>query len=223
MRTLQGIFGRSPFEPLVEHTRKVHECVAMVRPVAEAVLARDMDRLMALQHEMSKTEYEADRLKDRVRQSLPSRYFLPVSREDVAKYLADVDRIADDAEDFVIIATFRPITLPEELHSDFLTLVDRVVQVSECLLGVGEHVSQLQKEAFIGPEADDVLAKIQEVCHMEWECDKLNRKLARHYYRLPGMDAVDVMLLDKLSSALSRIADHAENVGKSLRLMISRR
>ena len=31
------------------------------------------------------------------------------------------------------------------------------------------------------------------------------------------------MILDKLSSALSGIADHAENVGKNLRLMISRR
>ena len=32
------LFGRSPFGPLVEHARKVHECVALVHPLAEAVL-----------------------------------------------------------------------------------------------------------------------------------------------------------------------------------------
>ena len=29
MRSLNGLFGRSPFEPLIEHARKVHECVAL--------------------------------------------------------------------------------------------------------------------------------------------------------------------------------------------------
>ena len=64
MWNLSVLFGRSPFESLVGHARKVHECVALVRPVAEAILASDEQRLADLQHEMSKTEYEADQLKD---------------------------------------------------------------------------------------------------------------------------------------------------------------
>ena len=223
MRSLMMLFGSSPFEPLVEHAKKVHQCVALVRPIAEAVLTGDMQRLRELQHEMSKTEYEADLIKDAVRSKLPRRYFLPVDREDLAEFLRQMDRVADDAEDFAVVATFRPLNLPPELHQEFRDLVDKVVQVSEALLDVAEHLGQLQKEAFSGPEAQEVMDKIQQVCHMEWESDKLSRKLARHYYNTPGMDPVAIMLLEKLCRALTSIADHAENVGKSLRLMILRK
>lgn len=223
MRDLGSIFGKSPFQPLAEHARKVHECVRLVRPIAEAILAGDAARLGELQHQMSKTEFEADQLKDRCRETLPTRYFLPVNREDVANFLRQMDRIADDAEDFAVVATLRTISLPKELHADFLALVDKVVQVSESLLDLAEHLAQLQREAFEGHEAGDVLLKIQQVCQMEWESDKLSRKLARKYYAQPDADAITVILLEKLSGHLRGIADHAENVGKNLRLMIMRR
>jgi len=223
MAGIASIFGRSPFEPLVEHARKVHDCVALVRPVAEAILAGDQERLAELQHEMSRTEYEADQLKDRVRHSLPHRYFLPVKREDVARFLSQMDKIADDAEDFAIVATFRPIPMPREVHADFLALVDKVLLVSESLLEVAENLAQLQKEAFVGHDADDVLAKIREVCHMEWEADKLSRRFARRLYGLADIDAITLFLVDKLTHSLSRLADHAENVGKNMRLMIRRK
>ncbi|HUT01556.1 MAG TPA: TIGR00153 family protein [Phycisphaerae bacterium] len=218
-----SIFGRSPFGPLAEHARKVHECVSMIPPVAEAILAGDTEKISHLQHEISKTEYEADLLKDQVRQNLPKRYFLPVRREEVAGFLSEMDKIADAAEDFAVTATLRKLDLPEELHREFLDLVAKVLQVSESLLSVAEHLAELQKECFVGAEADDVLAKIQQICHMEWESDKLNRRIARHAYGMLDLDPVKLMLLERLCRALSRLADHAENVGKNLRLMITRK
>lgn len=223
MLSLAQLFGQSPFEPLVEHARKVHDCVALIRPVAQAILACDMSRLGELQHEMSKTEFEADQLKDDVRQRLPKRYYLPVDRGDVARFLAQMDKIADAAEDFAVIATLRPLGLPQELHEDFLALVNKVVEVSDCLLGLAEHLAELQKEAFVGGQAEEVLVKIRQVCHMEWESDKLSRKLARRAYAMLDLDPVTLLLLEKLSHALAKLADHAENVGKSLRLMIGRK
>ncbi|HUU59696.1 MAG TPA: TIGR00153 family protein [Phycisphaerae bacterium] len=223
MRNISGLFGRSPFHPIVAHARKVHECVQLVRPIAESVLQREKGRLMELQHQMSKTEYEADLLKDRIRQALPHRYFLPVSREDVLRLVRALDRIADAAEDFAVVATLRVIELPEDLHQDFLALVDKVVGVSESLLDVTEHLAELQKEAFVGVEVEDVLAKIRGVCEMEWESDKLSRRFARRYYAVPDLDVVAIMILDKLCGRLNEIADHAENVGKALILMISRK
>ena len=223
MAGLLDVFGKSPFEPLVEHARKVHQCVAMVRPIGEAVLAGDMARLNDLQFQMSKMEYEADQLKDKIRENLPSRYFLPVDREDMARFLAQMDRIADDAQDFAIVATFRKIELPKEYHAEFMALVDKVVQVSETLLGLAERLAVLQKESFAGPDADRVLEKIRDVAHMEWETDKLSRKLARHYYGALNIDCVTILLVDKLCRSLGGIANHAENVGKNLRLMIVRK
>ena len=221
MRNLSRLFGRSPFEPLVDHAKTVHKCVMLIRPIAEAILSGDQDKLNELQHEMSKTEYEADLLKDRVRQRLPKRYFLPVNREDIARFLGQMDKIADDAEDFAIVATFRPLTLPEDMHQPFRELVEKVLQVSESLLGVAERLAELQKEAFVGAEAEDVLERIAQVVHMEWESDKLSRRFARIFYGRDDLDPITIMICEKLSRALSGIADHAENVGKNLRLMIA--
>ena len=122
MFNLGRLFGRSPFGPLVEHARKVHQCVGLIHPVAEAVIARDTERLAELQHEMSRTEHEADRLKDAVRQNLPQRYFLPVNRGDMARYLTAMDKIADGAEDFAVAATLGELTMSDKLQEDFMAL-----------------------------------------------------------------------------------------------------
>ena len=218
-----GIVGKSPFLPMVEHAKKVHECVLKVRPVADAVLAGKIEELTELQHQMSKTEFEADQIKDLIRQSLPTRFFLAVNRDDMTNFLTQMDRIADDAEDFAVVATFRKLAIPAELHADFLAFVDKVVEVSSALLEVSEHLAQLQKQAFVGPEAEEVLLKIQQIAHMEWESDKLSRKFARRYYSENWADPVTIILLDKMCRALAGIADHAENVAKNLRLMILRK
>ena len=61
---------------------------------------------------------------------------------------------------------------------------------------------------------------IEQVCRMEWESDLISREFARRYYALEGLDPINLILLEKLCHALTRIADHAENVGKNLRLVI---
>jgi predicted phosphate transport protein (TIGR00153 family) len=223
MRNLSNLFGESPFPHLVEHVRKIHQCVKLIRPIADAIIAGDTERLRALQDDMSRTEYEADLLKDSIRQNLPKRFYLPVNRDDILGFVRQLDRMADDAEDFAVVSTFRKLELQGELRGEFLALVDKVVEVSETLLDVAEDLAQLQQESFEGPDAERVLTKIQQVCHMEWESDKLSRRCARRYYSAADMDAVTIILLEKLCKALTGIADHAENVGKNLRLMIIRR
>jgi predicted phosphate transport protein (TIGR00153 family) len=223
MQSINQLFGESPFTHMVDHVRKIHQCVKLIRPIAESIVAGETEKLRSLQDDMSRTEYEADLLKDEIRKNLPRRFFLPVNRDDILSFVRQLDRMADDAEDFAVVSTFRKLDIPADLQPDFMALVDKVVQVSEMLLDVAEDLSKLQKESFEGPEAEQVLAKIQQVCHMEWESDKLSRRCARHYYSAAGMDAVTIILLEKLCKALTGIADHAENVGKNLRLMIIRR
>ncbi|NLB60695.1 MAG: TIGR00153 family protein [Lentisphaerae bacterium] len=223
MQTLSSLFGKSPFEHIVAHARKIHECVLLINPIAEQIIMGDLNRLRELQHQMSKTEYEADLLKDQMRMNLPTRFFLPVRRTDIMDLVRQLDRIGDSAEDFAVVATLRLVTLPPVLQPDFLSLAEKVIQVSETMLELTQLLTQIQRNAFIGQAADDVLAKIDQVCHMEWESDKLSRAFARKYYASAELDTISIILLDKLCRALTSIADHAENVGKDLRLMILRK
>ena len=38
MSLIAELFGKSPFGPLVEHSKKVHECVELVKPLLEALI-----------------------------------------------------------------------------------------------------------------------------------------------------------------------------------------
>jgi len=224
MKSIDSLFGRSPFEYMVEHARKVHECVNQIRPIADAILVGDMARLRDLQEQVSRTEYEADVVKDNIRRDLPQKsFFLPVAREDILNYVRQLDKIGDGVEDFAVVATFRKLNLPAELQADFLALVDKTIQTNEALLKLAEHLALLQQEAFEGAEAERVLEEIGDVCKLEWESDRLSHACARHCYSADNIDPVTVMLFEKLCMALTRIADHAENVGKNIRLMIHRR
>ena len=39
MRSIAGLFGRSPFRPLAENTARVHETVQLVKPLMGALCA----------------------------------------------------------------------------------------------------------------------------------------------------------------------------------------
>jgi predicted phosphate transport protein (TIGR00153 family) len=223
MEALGKILGESPFGRLVDHSRKIHECVALIRPIADAIIVGDIPLLRELQGRMSRTEYEGDQVKDEIRENLPHAFFLSVNREDILNYMRQLDRMGDDAEDFSVVATFRKLTIPADLQPYFFALVDKVVELSNAMLDLAEHLASLEKRAFEGKEAQGVVKRIQDVCHMEWESDKLSREFARCYYSCDQLDAVTIILLDKLCRCLTGIADHAENVGKNLRLMIVRR
>jgi len=62
MSLISELFGRSPIGPLVEHTKKVHECVKQVTPLMEACVREDYEEIHRLQDKVSKLEYEADLL-----------------------------------------------------------------------------------------------------------------------------------------------------------------
>ena len=62
MSVIHKFVGKSPFSLIVKHTKKVHECVELVRPLTEAMFAGDREKIEALHHEMSGREHEADKL-----------------------------------------------------------------------------------------------------------------------------------------------------------------
>ena len=66
MAIIQGLFGKSPVGHLMDHARKVHECVELVKPLLEALIVKDFDLIRRLQDKVSKIEYEADLLKHHI-------------------------------------------------------------------------------------------------------------------------------------------------------------
>ncbi|MCF7958414.1 MAG: TIGR00153 family protein [Phycisphaerae bacterium] len=221
MGVLNKFFGASPFSQLHEHSKKVHECVKLMRPLTDALLAEDYDKIEELHNLMSKTEHEADQIKNKIRSNLTELYFLSVGQNELSRFLGYQDDIADAAEDFAVVLLLRKTKVPEKLRFDFLAFVDQVMMVSEHLLMIAEKLAGIAGSAFTGHEVDHVLEVIDQVSEEEWKADRLGRKFARHFYSLESeMDPITIMFLDKYCKTLGRVANNAEKTAKYLKPII---
>lgn len=217
-------FAPSPFVPLHEHSKKVHECVELLRPLTEALLAEDHKRIEELHYLMSKTEHEADKIKTALRDNISDLYFLSVGRLELSQFLAYQDDIADAAEDFAVVLTLRKTKIPKELQPDFKAFVEQVISVSEQLMNVAEQLSTLAETAFTGKEAEDVLKAIEVISEEEWKADRMERKFAKHFYSMEEqLDPITISFFEKYCKTLSEVANNAEKTAKFLRLIIRKK
>ena len=123
MRTIAGLFGKSPFGALQAHIAKVNRCVCLLRPLFEEVIDGDEERVAGLIDEISATEHEADKIKNELRDRLPRSLFLPAARSDVLVLLEVQDAIADAAEDVAILLRIRKPAIPDSYSDDLFSLI----------------------------------------------------------------------------------------------------
>jgi len=221
MNIIQELFGKSPFGPLVEHTKKVHECVEVIRPLMEALVNENYDEIHKLQDRVSRLEYEADTIKHNVRDHLPRRYFMPVDRVDLERFISSQDNIADKAQDFAIILTLRKTKLHPAIMDKFFDFVDQIFQVTGTLLTAAVELDNLAEASFGGAEAKVVLNLIKGLGEEEWKADRMARSLSKDVYRLEKeLDPITIIFYEKMILTLGAIANEAENAGDMLRLMI---
>ncbi|HUU93020.1 MAG TPA: TIGR00153 family protein [Phycisphaerae bacterium] len=221
MSLIKELFGQSPFGPLVEHTKKVHECVKLIEPLTEALLKGDDEEIHRLQDRVSKLEYEADVIKHEIREQLPRRYFLPVGRDELENFLRCQDKIADSVQDFAVVLFIRKTRVHPELKDLFLEFVGQVLKVSNTLNEAAVELQNLAETSFGGAEATSVLDQIAGLGEQEWNADRMQRRLSRKIYSLEQeLDPVTILFYDKMLQTLSRVANEAENTGDLLRAMI---
>ncbi len=221
MSLLKDLFGQSPFGALVSHANKVHECVELICPLMEAAIDEDHERIHKLQDQVSRLEYEADQIKNTIREHLPRRYFLPVERGDLDSFLHQIDSIADGVEDFAVVLFIRKTKIHPALCDEFREFAETVLNLSSTLSDAAGGLERLMEAAFGGVEAKKVLEQIGMLGEQEWRCDRLQRKIGIHIYELEKeLDPITIVFYEKMLRTLSSVANAAENTGEFLRTMI---
>jgi len=224
VRSILGLFAKSPFGPLAEHTQRVHDTVVLIRPLMEAFIEGDWTRTQEIYERISRLEHDADVIKNDIRDHLPKSLFLPVDRGDVLLFLREQDRVADAAEDLGVLLTMRRTPTPPALKRVVLDLVDSVIRTSEAWFEAAAELPTLQEASFAGAEVDKMMERIKRVSDLEWEADQRQATASKVLFEHEDeIGAVSVMMWMNILRVLGAVANHAENSADMLRLMMARR
>jgi hypothetical protein len=221
MSIISKLFGKSPFEPLYQHMVKVKECVDLVRPLMDAVLQGETKKVKEIAKKIFKAEHYADMVKKDIRSNLPKSIFLPVARGDLLRFLKEQDNIADSAEDLAVLLTLRKTTVPEEMKEDLKDFVNKVLETYEMAMIVSSEIKVLAETSFGGAEAHKVTELIEQVKVKEWEADKAQMNTAKKLFSIEEkLDPVSVVMWMNILKELGTLANHAENAGDQMRVML---
>ena len=223
MRSIFSMFAKSPFKPLASHMEKVRACVDQIKPLFAAQLAGDYDQVQKISEKIIKLEYEADKIKNDIRDHLPQSMFLAVDKRDFTQLLSAQDDIADSTEDLAVILRIRHLANPPELKEPLSELVDHVVMSANSACDLIHELENLLEASFGGAEAE----KVEKACHQlatyEWEADKKQFVLAQKLFSLDdSLSAADLLLWNEVSKKLGGVADKSEQIGKTLRIFLAK-
>ena len=219
---MANIFGASPVQPLENHVGLVCDCAARLKPLFNAVVAGDWDVAATEHAEIERLEHEADDLKKQIRLHLPRSLFMPVPRQDLLELLLVQDRIADITRDVSGLVMLRKPEIPSAVTTEFLGLVDRVVDSAEQARKSVRELDELFTSGFRGAEARLVESMVEELDRIETDTDERQVELGRKLYEIEdSMNPIHAMFLYRIIERIGDVADMAERVGRRLELLLS--
>ncbi|MCZ6512924.1 MAG: TIGR00153 family protein [Nitrospinae bacterium] len=223
MRSIFSMFAKSPFKPLTSHMDKVRDCVDQVKPLFAAQLSGDYDQVQKISEKIVQQEYEADKIKNEIRDHLPQSIFLAVDKRDFNHLLSAQDDIADAIEDLTVILRIRRLSNPDILREPLKLLVDHVVMSAHSACDLIHELENLLEASFGGVEAE----KVEKACHQlatyEWEADKMQFTLAQKLFSLgDALPAGDLLLWNEVNKKLGAVADNSELIGKTLKIFLAK-
>lgn len=219
---LWTLFAKNPFRSLKEHMKKTSLCVELTGQMFEALFASDKGRVSELAKEISRTEHECDLLKKEIRHHLTQSVFLPVDRRDLLHVLSNMDSIADHAEDVGVLLTLRWMELPSELQPSFNEFLHRTRIVVEASAYVIESLERLLETGFSGPDAEEMLKKIDEIDRLEHLADKAQDAFGKALFaKEDDLKPAELFMWIKIANSVGDLANSAERMVNHIRWMLS--
>jgi len=218
-----NLFGKTPFKPLHKHILQVKECADHLKPLIEAFISGDYEKIEELAKKISHLEHLADKTKTDIRLHFPKSWFMPVDRGDILSFLKKQDTIADKTEDTARLIQIRKTRVPEEIVANLREFVDSVIASVDALEKSYSEMDRLMETGFSDRERKIMLDLIKEVDHHEWKADELQLKMTRKLFEIEDkLDPMTIFFLMRIINEMDAVADYAEDSGDQLRTMIAK-
>lgn len=224
MRTIAKLFGRSPFGLLQTHMDRVAEAVALAIEALAAMRRGDHAEVERLVEQVSKSEHQADIVKNDIRNHLPRSLFLAVDRANLLEILTTQDNLADKAEDIAVLLTFRKLDVPAAFANEFDAFLEKNIGAFEAVRKIIKQLDELLEASFGGAEAEKVKVMVQQVALLEHEGDMIQRKLVRLLYA--NEDQMSYGTFDlwmKLISEIADLSNYSERLAHRVRMTLERK
>ena len=221
---LGRLFAKSPFNDLIEHMKLVDKCMENLKTALNDCFVKGEKDCSSKFSAVSNAEYDADQIKNHIRDNLPRSLFMPVSRHLFLEVLSIQDSLPDTAEDIGVLFSMKDsITLPEELKPLFQKLIDKSFLTFDQIKKVVFGMNDFAEASFAGKESSKFLSTLKELGKLEHEVDEIQAELLRQFFKIedrftPG----EIYLWLNIFKKISDISNSSEKLGNRIRIMFAK-
>jgi len=217
------LFKKSPFKPLRLHMEKSLETISFLKELFNFLSEKNYEKIEETAEKIYKLEHECDKIKDEIRDHLPKTLLLPIARTDLLSLIHEQDELPDKVEDIAVLLTLKRISMPDEIKEEFSIFLERILDTVNQAFEIFKEMDNVFETTFSKKEIEKIHSLIDELEEKEWRVDKKACKIARIILSLENkLSPVEIFLWMSIIKELSTLADHAESMGKSIRLMIAK-
>ncbi|HDM23064.1 MAG TPA: TIGR00153 family protein [Methanomicrobia archaeon] len=219
---LAKIFIRSPFEPIIKHAEITKEAIEKLNAAFNLFFERDYPKMETLCKEVIDLETDADNIKAKIREKLPSGILMPVSRGDILDLIDHQDKIADQAENLAQWLLIKETdSIPLKMVEFMKRIMDLNVKIAEAYLNAVKEFKDVIETIFMKKEINDVMKYIEIVENLEGEIDRIQFTLRNSFFDFKEIDPVSLYYTTKIIDIISDISDKAEASVHRLRILIA--
>jgi predicted phosphate transport protein (TIGR00153 family) len=219
--SLNKLFGKSPFIPLIEHMESVKKSVGFVPELLDSFISDNKETIVSSIKKISEKEHEADIIKNHLRDNLPSSPFNGSINQDILNILHSQDSIADCAEDLAHLIEIKPMNVIKEMQKPLVSFYKEVMKTVDMVYDIVIKLDSLSKATFSGPLAKNLLKDINALCEQEHEADVAQIKVAKILFENEDkISATEIFIWSKILNKLGDIENNAEKTGNLIRLLL---
>ncbi len=202
--------------------KEVLVCVSKTEELFVALEQNNQEQIAVLARQISQVEHHCDGYKQELRSQISKSIFLPVDRRDLLHVLSHMDALADICEDLGVLLTLRKMEVPHGMQGSLKELLDRSCRVVRKSGEVVASLDRLLETGFAGPDAIEILKKIDEIDELEHEADKAQDQFGKALFqREDEMKPAALFMWNKIANKIGDLANSAERMVGNIRLMLS--